>query len=112
MSHLGELEARRRRLMARCDVQRADLAARIAQLEAHPLGRVARALVRPGELGGLALARPLTLVAALAGLFVFGRPRRLLRALRWSRRALLFGSRAALVLRLLEQWRARGASKP
>lgn len=117
MSRLSELEARRRQLIARCDVQRAAFAAHIEKLKESPLSRAAGALLgRPAAGRGLIVPRPLTVVAVVAALMLLRRPRQALRLLRWTRAALLFGSRAAVVLQLLDQWRgrrrARAAAQP
>lgn len=112
MSRLRELEARRARLMARCDSQRADLSAHIAELRTNPLGRMARGLLGRTDGGARASGRPLTLVAVIAALLLLRRPRQVVAALGLARAALRMGARAAFVLGLLDQWRARGASKP
>ena len=41
MSRMSDLRARRRRLLARCELQRADLAQRLGEFKDSPLTRVA-----------------------------------------------------------------------
>ncbi|HUL19530.1 MAG TPA: hypothetical protein VLV29_09730 [Steroidobacteraceae bacterium] len=107
MSRLRTLEARRRMLIARCELEREELGERIGQLKASPLGRAAGELFGAPHDGAVnVLARPLTWAVALAGLLLLRRPRQILTLLGWARTALAFGSRAALVLRLFEQVRA------
>jgi uncharacterized membrane protein YqjE len=112
VSRMRTLEARRRQLIARCEVEREELGERIEQLKESPLSRAAGELfAAPREGAVAALARPLTWAVALAGLLLLRRPRQILTLLGWARTALAFGSRAALALRLLEQLRTakRGA---
>jgi hypothetical protein len=110
MSRLSELRARRRRLLARCEVQRAELSQRLGEFKDSPLTRVAGEMFGAGDGKGLPpLARPLTWAAALAGLLLLRRPRQVLTLLMWARSAASLGSRATLILRLLGQLRsARG----
>ena len=111
MSRLTELEARRRRLLARCERQRVELAERVEELKDGP---VARALggVLSGTAGrGVFLVRPLAWVAALAGVLLLRRPRQLLMLFELTRTALSFGSRAVVLLRLFEQLRSRRSAR-
>lgn len=113
MSRITDLEARRRRLLARCELQRVELAQRLEEFTDNPLARVAREVFGAGSGRGLPLARPLTWAAALAGLLLLRRPRQVLTLLMWARSAATLGSRAAFVLRLLGQLRhARTAQQP
>ena len=112
MSRLRTLQARRRLLIARCENERLELAEHLGHLKHSPLSRAAGELYAAPHDGAVAaLARPLTWAAALAGLLLLRRPRQILTLLGWARTALAFGARAALVLRLFEQWRSakRGA---
>lgn len=102
MNRMPELVARRRALLARCEAQRIDLAQRLAALHgaagpgAYALGDAARRA-----------RHPLAWVAALAGLTALGRTRDVLTLLVWIRGALSIASRAAQVLGLISQLRAR-----
>jgi hypothetical protein len=110
MSRLSDLQARRRRLLARCELQRAELSERLGEFKDSPLTRVAGEMFGAGDGKGLPpLGRPLTWAAALAGLVLLRRPRQVLTLLMWARAAASLGSRATLILRLLGQLRgARG----
>jgi hypothetical protein len=107
VNRMRTLEARRRLLIVRCEVERVELAEHIVKLKHSPLSRAAGELFAAPHDGALAaLARPLTWAAALAGLLLLRRPRQILTVLGWARTALAFGTRAALVLRLFEQLRS------
>jgi hypothetical protein len=109
---LRELEARRRLLIARCELQRAELAERVGELKDSPLSRAATELLgRPRGAPAMLLVRPLTWAAALAGLLLLRRPRQVLTLLGWARVAVSFGSRAALILRVLDQLRSRSRER-
>ena len=107
MNRMAELEARRRALLARCEAQRIDLAQRLAALRGEPQHGAAG----PGAytLGDAArrARHPLAWVAALAGLTALGRTRDVLTLLVWMRRALSIAARAAQVLGVISQLRAR-----
>ncbi len=109
MSRLRELQMRRRVLVARCDLQRAELGARLEEVKDSPLSRLAAALLSRAPGGARGGLRPLTLLATVAGIVLLRRPRQLGTILALAGRAAAFGSRAALVLRLIEQ--LRGARK-
>lgn len=106
MSRLTDLEMRRRLLVAECELERIELAARVGELKDSPLSRAAGELLAGGG-RGLPLVRPLTWAAALAGLLLLRRPRQVLTLLGWARTALSFGTRAAFVLKLIDQLRTR-----
>ena len=113
MSRMSDLRARRRRLLKRCELQRADLAQRLGEFKDSPLTRVAAEMFGAEGGKGLPLARPLTWAAALAGLLLLRRPRQVLTLLMWARSAASLGARAGLILRLLGQLRSgRGDAAP
>ena len=97
MNRLKELEARRRALLERCDAQRAELGARLAELT--PFG--VRGVLR----------NPLTWIAAVAGMLFLGRTREVLTLTLWLRSALSIAGRAARLVRVVSQLRGRGASE-
>ena len=100
MSRLKQLEARRRVLVRRCDEQRDELAARLAQLSPASM---LRASVGGSDAGKL--RHPLAWAAALAGLLFLGRTREVLTFVLWIRSALALAGRAAHLVRLLTQLR-------
>jgi hypothetical protein len=110
VSRLTELQARRRRLLARCERQRVELAERVEELKGGP---VARALggVLSGTGRGTSLVRPLAWAAALAGVLLLRRPRQLLMLFELTRTAISFGSRAAVLLRVFDQLRSRRSAR-
>jgi hypothetical protein len=97
MSRLKLLEARRRALLARCDAQREELAARLAQLnpgtvlQGSPLGQ---------------LRHPLAWGAALAAMLLLRRTREVVTFILWTRTALTLAARAVSLVRVLTQPRA------
>jgi hypothetical protein len=107
VSRLRQLEARRRRLLAQCERQRADLAARVEELKDSPVGRALGGVLSRTPGRGGALVRPLAWTAALAAVLLLRRPRQLLTLLELARLAIAFGSRAAVILRILDQLRSR-----
>jgi hypothetical protein len=109
VTRLAELEARRRTLLARCEAQRAELAQRLMQL--HHRSRPATLAAGGGDFGDLAQPgrHPLAWIAALGALMLLGRTREVLKLLVWARAALSVASRAAQVLRLIRDLRARRA---
>jgi hypothetical protein len=112
VSRLTTLRARRRTLLAECERQRAQLSVRFGDLQDGPLSRAASELFARGANGQGTLLRPLTWAAAVVGLLLLRRPRQVLTVLEWVRAAVAFGSRAALVLRLLGGLRALRPAGP
>jgi hypothetical protein len=115
VSRLQYLKARRRVLLRECEAQRSELSERIGELKASPLSRAAGELLSRGG-DGLPLLKPLTWAAALAGVLLLRRPRQVLTLLGWARTAVGLGSRAAMVLKVIDQLRARrrerGSAEP
>ena len=104
MSRRKKLEARRRVLIERCTAQRAELAARFAEL--NPLAVLRGA---GGGHGAPPLAYPLAWATALVGLLLLGRTRRIVKVVLWARSALSLATRLAQLVRLIGQLRpARG----
>jgi hypothetical protein len=92
VNRMTELYVRRRVLIERCQVQRAELADRVAELNGGPLR---------WALGGVAARggrHPLAWIAALAGLVLLRRPRQALELLAWTRTALTVLSRLSQVM--------------
>ena len=104
MSRMKQLEARRRTLLRRCEAQREELAARLAQL--NPLS--ALRFSADGSAAGKP-RHPLAWAAALAGVMFLGRAREVLTFVLWIRSALALAGRAAHLVRLLTQLRASRA---
>jgi hypothetical protein len=100
MSRLKQLEARRRVLLGRCEEQREELAARMAQLSPAALLH---------DSGITRLGHPLAWAAALAAMLLFGRTRKVLTAVLWVRSVLAFARRASQLVGLLRQARAARA---
>ena len=102
MRRAAELEARRRALLARCDVQRAELAARVAELRQGPF-RWSRPLAAAVQIAGAAPAvrHPLAWVTAVASLMLLGRTREVLAFVVWARSLLALLSRATAVVSLI-----------
>jgi hypothetical protein len=113
MSRMAELEARRRLLLERCAVQRADMALRVGALKEEPLVRlVAGALGKPGNAGTAPLKHPLTWVVALLGLLLLRRPREILTVLGLARSALALAGKASVALGLVSQLRSAFSKGP
>ena len=108
MNRLADLYVRRRVLIERCEVQRADLASRVAELNASPLRRV---LSGGAAVLGSAAARggrhPLAWLVTLFGLALLRRPRQALTLLAWTRTALTVLTRATQVLGVVAALRRR-----
>ena len=114
MSRMTQLEARRRILLARCELQRAEMALRVGELKEHPLQRVIAAALGKagGTRGGAPLKHPLTWVVALAGLLFLRRPRQILTVVAWARMAVSMAAKASVALRLFGQMRGALDRKP
>lgn len=84
-------------LLARCDAQRAELGARLAELTSF------------GARG--TLRQPLTWIAALAALLLFGRTRKIVTFTLWLRSALSIAGRAAQLVRAVSEARGPRASQ-
>lgn len=99
-------------LIARCAMQRAELAQRVGQLKHDPFGQVlGRALGAAG--GGRApLRHPLAWVLGIAGLLLLRRPRQLLSLLGVARSAVSMAAKASVALQLLGQLRGTRARRP
>lgn len=108
MSRLTELEMRRAALLARCEVQRVELAQRVAALHA-PGGAGLGALAGGGS--ARAARHPLAWIAALAGMALMGRTRDVLTVLAWVRTALTVGARVAQLLGLINTVRGRRSAR-
>jgi len=101
MNRRAELEERRRKLLARCDEQRAEIAYRFEQL--RPSAQVANWATR---VPGMAASHPLTWLTALAGIITLLRPKKLLSWLTFATGALSILSRATALLKLFASLRA------
>lgn len=103
MSHkLQTLEARRQSLLARCEEQRLELAYRLSQL--RPRTQLT-AWTRGGAMKRTA-TNPLAWIAAIAGLVMISRPKRLLAGVGWVTGLVAIASKFTRVLRLAAQLRA------
>jgi hypothetical protein len=102
MRRAGELEARRQELLARCEVQRAELAARVAELRQGPF-RWSRSVAAAVQIAGAtpAVRHPLAWVTAVVSLMLLGRTREVLTFLLWARSLLALLARATEVLSLI-----------
>ena len=100
-NRIEALEARRRALLNKCEEQRLELAYRFAQI--RPREQLT-AWSRHSANG--ASKNPLAWVAALAGLLMMLRKRRVLSGVGWITGLLALTSRATTVLRVLAQLRA------
>jgi hypothetical protein len=98
MMRRTELEARRLALLARCEAQRAEIAARIRQLS--PRGW-ARAAASAAAGGGRARRHPLAWLIAVAGVLLLRNPRSAMMLLGRTRWVLTWVTRAVEVLSLL-----------
>jgi hypothetical protein len=105
VKQLELLEARRRMLLARCALQRAELAYRFERVA--PGTQLSRWTSWAARWGRSASGAPLAfwgMSIALALLLL--KPRRLLGRLAWVTTAVSLVSRASHILRLIGQWRA------
>jgi hypothetical protein len=109
MSRRTELEARRRVLLARCDVQRAVLTREIAELRSAGVFGLPSLGGTHGRAGSDAAHHPLAWVLAIGGILLFGRTREALKIFVWARAALAVASRVAQVVRLVQHIRAPSA---
>jgi hypothetical protein len=105
MRRLQELEARRHRLIARCEQQRREIASRVAQLS--PAAQLAT-WTRQGPLS--AASHSLGWLVSLATLLVMMRERRLLSWIGRVSAGVALLSRASAVVRLFRQLRSPSAS--
>lgn len=96
---------RRSALLARCEVQRVELAQRVAALHAPGGAAVA------GGGSARAARHPLAWIGALAGLALMGRTRDVLTVLAWVRTALTVGARVAQLLGLINTVRERRGAR-
>jgi hypothetical protein len=106
MSRRAELEARRRTLLERCDVQRAELTRQLTQLRAAGVLGLAPLGAGAARAGGNATRHPLAWALAIGAILLLGRTREVLKILVWARTALALASRVAQVVRLVASWRA------
>jgi len=112
---MSQLEARRRILIARCELQRAEMSVRAAELKNEPLARMllgALGSARGRSGGGRGLRHPLTWALGIAGLLLLRRPRQILTVLGMARSALALAAKAGMALRLFGQLRSTLARKP
>lgn len=110
MSRSAELQARRRTLLARCEIQRVELAARLLELRNEPRRRAQAAVAGAGAAGAALAARHPGWIAALAALALLGRTREVLTLLVWVRTALSVAARTGQVLRLIGSLRKERAA--
>ncbi len=101
MSRRAELEERRRALLIRCDEQRGELAYRLEQL--RPSTQVAQ---WTQQAPAMAANNPLAWIAALVGLIVLLRPKRLLSWVTFATGAMSLVSRATALLKLFTTLRS------
>jgi hypothetical protein len=106
MSRMDELESRRRVLIARCELQRTEMALRAQEFQEDPVRRLLAGVLGSGAQGrGGAFRHPLTWAVAVAALFLLRRPRQLITLLGWARGAVTVATKAGIALRLLRQLR-------
>jgi hypothetical protein len=100
MMRLDELEARRRELLARCEVQRAELAGRFAQLGPRRWAQALASGAASGAVGALRSQKrhPLAWLVAVTALLLLRRPRDAVALVGRARGALAFAARAAEVV--------------
>ncbi|HVO46747.1 MAG TPA: hypothetical protein VMT29_10470 [Steroidobacteraceae bacterium] len=101
MSRMTDLEGRRQALLARCEEQRLEVAYRLAQI--RPMAQ----LGSWRHLGGVRPSgRSFAWIAALTGLLLMFRTRRVLTGITWVTGLLALSSRATAVLKVIAQIRA------
>ena len=101
MRRSAALAERRRMLLARCEMQRLELSARLLELRHEPRRRAQAALAEAGAAGASLAARHPLWIVALAGLALFGRKRPVLSLLVWLNAAVSVASRGAQLLKLV-----------
>jgi hypothetical protein len=116
MSRRAELEIRRRVLLERCEVQRAELSRQLSALRAPDLLGLFPFGAAAARTAGSAARHPLAWVLAIGALLLFGRTREIVKVLVWARAALGVASRVTQVVRLVANLRAaarpRAADRP
>jgi hypothetical protein len=106
---MTELEARRRVLIGRCALQRADLRRRAAQAKRGPLGWLLAGVDASAAAteGTRRVRRSIAWTVAVVGVLLLGRPRQVVAALAWARSALTLLARANQVLSAISALRRR-----
>lgn len=99
-------------LIARCELQRAEMALRVGEMKNEPLGRVLAAALGSAGGGRAPLKHPLTWAVAIAGFLLLRRPRQILTVLGLARSAVTLAAKVSVALRLLGQLRSTLARKP
>jgi len=109
MKRLGELEARRRELLARCETERAELTWRLAQLGPKRWAQALAGSAAAGAVGALRSQKrhPFAWVVAVAALLLLRRPRDALFLLGRARGAIAWAARATELLAVLGALRRR-----
>ncbi|MGH8297746.1 MAG: hypothetical protein ACRES6_00505 [Steroidobacteraceae bacterium] len=105
MRRLRELEARRLKLIARCEQQRLEIAYRITQMS--PAAQLSHWTRRAPQ---SAASHPFAWLVSLATLFVMMRERRLVGWIGRASAAVALLSRTAAIVRLLRQLRSLSAA--
>jgi len=101
MRRMDDLEARRRALLARCEEQRLEVAYRLAQI--RPMAQLG-AWRRLG--GGRSGSNSFAWIAAITGLLLLFRTRRVLTGVTWITGLLALASRATALLKVISQMRS------
>ncbi len=110
---MAQLESRRRLLIARCELQRAEMAVRVGELKNEPLARLLLgALGGARRLGAAPLQQPITWVVAIAGLLLLRRPRQILTLLGLARSAVSMAAKASVALQVFARLRSTLARRP
>jgi len=100
-SRIDALEARRQALLNKCEEQRLELAFRVAQI--NPSAQLTAWTRRSARGAG---KNPAVWIAALGGLLMMMRRRRVLSSVGWVTGLLALATRASTVLRVIAQLRA------